>query len=104
MLKWKTSVKKNTLLPVFNEAFNFNIFGLDIREITLQAMVMDHGKLGRNEHIGTVWIGEKQPMSGKVHWGHMLASPNQSVDHWHMIIPPGLPQEVELSVGEEKHV
>lgn len=91
LYKWKTSIKKNTLLPKFNEAFTFNIAGLDVSEITLQALVMDHSTIGKDEHLGTVPIGgEVDQKSGRMHWALVLTSPNESVNLWHVIIPPGV--------------
>ena len=88
IVKWKTSVKNNTLVPVFDEPFSFSVSGLDMSDITLQVMIMDHNKVSRNEHIGTILIGERvEDRSGKIHWAQMMASPNESTNHWHTIMP-----------------
>ncbi len=95
LFKWKTSVRKNTCLPVFDEPFNFNISGLDLSDITLHFIVMDHDTFSRDELIGTVLVGgDVEHKSGRVQWSQMLASPNTYVRRWHMIESPdasGLP-------------
>ncbi len=85
--KWKSSVQRNTLLPIFNESFEFEVFGLDLRRVTLQAMVMEYVWFGRDDHVGTVLIGENvEQESGKVHWGQVMSSLRQPVSHWHTVL------------------
>ena len=87
--KWKTSVKKNTLLPVFNEAFQFDIAGMDLRDITLEVLVMDYDRFSRNDLMGVISIGENVAhLSGRNHWLAMQSSPNQAISNWHSLQPP----------------
>ncbi|KAL5475665.1 hypothetical protein EMCRGX_G025508 [Ephydatia muelleri] len=47
--KWKSSVKKETLDPVYNEPFYFDIKETNLCNISLKVTVMDYDKVGRNE-------------------------------------------------------
>jgi Ca2+-dependent lipid-binding protein len=59
--KRKTPVYKNTLNPVFNETFAFEVPWERIREASLNVQVMDFDSVGRNELIGRIVIaGEHQ--------------------------------------------
>jgi Ca2+-dependent lipid-binding protein len=52
--KKKTGVKKNTLNPEFNEQFEFYIPMEKLKDYTLEIIVMDKDRIGRNECIGKV--------------------------------------------------
>ena len=52
--KKKTAVKKNTLNPEFNEQFEFYIPMEKLKDYTLEVIVMDKDRIGRNECIGKV--------------------------------------------------
>ncbi len=87
--KWKSSVKKNTLLPVFNDSFQFDVSGLDLGKVTLQVKLMDYDRFSRDDHIGTVMIGEGvEQEAGRTHWTQMMGSTNHPVSLWHPIPPP----------------
>ena len=73
--KWKMSVKKNTLLPVFNEAFKFDISNMEIKDVSLEVHVMDYDRFSRNDVVGVVHIGESvDHKSGREHWTEMISS------------------------------
>ena len=94
--KWKTSIKKNTLAPVFHEQFQFNISNMQITDISLQLVLMDFDRFIRNERMGTIQIGDHSPQkSGQAHWKDTCLSPHQTISRWHSIIPVG--HSVELS-------
>ena len=42
--KWKSSVKRNTLSPVFNEPFSFYVGKLTPAKVLLEIVVMDHDR------------------------------------------------------------
>ena len=89
MFKGKTSVKRHTLTPVFNESFEFDTTAMDIDDITLEIFVMDYSRFGHNDIMGEVSIGgHVLEESGRVHWSEMLESPRQQVSHWHSLLPP----------------
>ncbi len=86
--KWKSTTKKNTVAPVFNDAFEFKIFGMDLNDICIEVLVMNHDMLRRNDMIGMVYIGPAvQTSLGVTHYKEMLASPHHPISHWHKLIP-----------------
>ena len=88
MTKWKSTVKKGTLAPVFNEAFQFDITGMDAQDVNLEVFVMDHDRFRKNDVIGMVYIGPKCPSElGQTHYSEMLANPQHPISHWHQLIP-----------------
>lgn len=86
--KWKSSVKKNTLIPVFNESFQFDTSGLSLEEIVLQVRLMDYDRFSRDDQIGTILIGETVEQElGREHWEQVMESPHQPVTLWHPVLP-----------------
>ena len=87
--KWKTAVKRNTLTPVFNEAFQFEISKeMDMSEVFIRLSLMDYDRLSRNDVIGVIILGEKtNHITGRKHWMDMLQSPGQSITQWHSVLP-----------------
>ena len=88
--KWKSTVKKNTLTPIFNESFLFDMSrDTNISDVHLEVFLMDYDRLSRNDVIGVVILGEKSDhMTGQKHWMDMLQSPKQSISQWHSVAPP----------------
>ena len=52
--KRKTSIKKHTLSPVWNEALNFNLPEKALAKTHLEIIVMDHDLIGNDEPLGQV--------------------------------------------------
>ena len=85
--KWKTKVKKNTLVPVFNESFQFLIPGLNMKDLMLQVVVMDYDRFSRNDHVGIVDLGcDVSNDSGRNHWIEIISNPKEPISHWHPIL------------------
>ncbi|XP_041351689.1 synaptotagmin-7-like isoform X2 [Gigantopelta aegis] len=83
--KKKTTIKKRSLNPVFNESFIFDIPWEKMRESSLDVAVMDFDKLGRNELIGKILLGgHSGPMETR-HWNDMVSKPRQQVAQWHLL-------------------
>ncbi|KAL0984385.1 hypothetical protein UPYG_G00140770 [Umbra pygmaea] len=55
--KKKTTVKKNTLNPYFNESFSFDIPFEMIQKVQVVITVYDYDKLGSNDAIGKTFMG-----------------------------------------------
>ncbi len=54
--KRKTSVKRDTLNPTFNEALQFRVAPEDVQKRVLQVMVWDRDRFGENSFLGGVLI------------------------------------------------
>lgn len=88
LAKWKTTIRKNTLVPIFNERFQFHVPPVDLSTIVLELRVMDYDRFTPNDLMGVVLIGEGVPQdSGREHWAEMVSSVNQAVSNWHPILP-----------------
>uniref|UniRef100_A0A8C4KAE1 Synaptotagmin 8 n=1 Tax=Dromaius novaehollandiae TaxID=8790 RepID=A0A8C4KAE1_DRONO len=96
--KWKkrkTSVKKNTLSPYFNEAFVFEVcthgdlplatFPISPQNVDLVISVWDHDKVTKNEQIGKLFLGCRATGNQLRHWSDMLSSPRRPVAQWHSL-------------------
>lgn len=87
MKKKKTSIKRCTLNPHYNEAFSFDISVEQIQKVKLVITVVDYDRIGASEEIGRVVLG-CEGSSGDwetKHWKEMLASPRRSVAQWHTL-------------------
>lgn len=86
--KKKTTIKKNTLSPYYNEAFSFEVPCDQVQNAQVELTVLDYDKLGRNEAIGRVAVGAAAGGAGLRHWADMLANPRRPVAQWHSLRPP----------------
>uniref|UniRef100_A0A674JCT8 Synaptotagmin n=1 Tax=Terrapene triunguis TaxID=2587831 RepID=A0A674JCT8_9SAUR len=75
--KKKTTVKKKTLNPYFNESFSFEIPFEQIQKVQVVITVLDYDKLGKNEAIGKVFVGSNASGTELRHWSDMLANPRR---------------------------
>uniref|UniRef100_A0A3P9KIE4 Synaptotagmin-10 n=1 Tax=Oryzias latipes TaxID=8090 RepID=A0A3P9KIE4_ORYLA len=83
--KRKTTTKKSTLNPVFNEAIIFDIPPENVEQVSLSIMVMDYDRVGHNEVIGVCRAGPDAVGLGRDHWNEMLAYPRKPITHWHAL-------------------
>nr|XP_023690723.1 synaptotagmin-6 [Paramormyrops kingsleyae] len=81
--KKKTTIKKNTLNPTYNEAIIFDIPPDSMDQVTLHISVMDYDMVGHNEIIGVCRVGCSAEGLGRDHWNEMLAYPRKPIAHWH---------------------
>ncbi|XP_046721732.1 LOW QUALITY PROTEIN: synaptotagmin-C [Silurus meridionalis] len=84
--KRKTSIKKNTLNPTYNEALVFDIPNENIESVALIIAVMDYDCIGHNEVIGMCRVGSDAEGPGREHWTAMLANPRKPIEHWHQLV------------------
>ncbi|KAM6937435.1 synaptotagmin VIII [Xenentodon cancila] len=87
--KWKkkkTSVKKTTLNPYFNESFTFDVSFDQIQRVSLVISVWDHDAMTRNDAIGKVFLGCDATGNQLRHWGDMLTNPRRPVAQWHSLL------------------
>ncbi|XP_060793487.1 synaptotagmin-6 [Neoarius graeffei] len=86
--KKKTTIKKNTLNPTYNEAIIFDIPPENMDQVSLHISVMDYDLVGHNEIIGVNRVGSGAEGLGRDHWNEMLAYPRKPIAHWHPLLEP----------------
>ncbi|NXP20502.1 SYT1 protein, partial [Scytalopus superciliaris] len=102
--KWKkkkTSVKKNTLSPYFNEAFVFEVPFNQIQNVDVVISVWDHDKVTKNEPIGKLLLGCRATGNQLRHWSDMLSNPRRPLAQWHILQPPDV---VDKALGLKSHL
>ncbi|XP_071493645.1 synaptotagmin-1-like isoform X2 [Diadema antillarum] len=86
--KKKTTIKKRTLNPYYNESFGFEVPFEQIQKVTLVVTVVDYDRMGSSEPIGKVVLGCNATGAGLRHWSDMLASPRRPIAQWHTLQEP----------------
>ncbi|TWW54444.1 Synaptotagmin-1 [Takifugu flavidus] len=56
--KKKTTIKKNSLNPYYNESFSFEVPCEQIEKVQIAVTVLDYDKIGKNDAIGKVAIAQ----------------------------------------------
>ncbi|KAM3608662.1 uncharacterized protein V6R79_002543 [Siganus canaliculatus] len=87
--KWrkrKTSVKKKTLNPYYNESFTFDVTFEQIQRVNLVISVWDHDAVTRNDPIGKIFLGGDATGNQLRHWADMLSNPRRPVAQWHNLL------------------
>uniref|UniRef100_A0A8B9UEE7 C2 domain-containing protein n=1 Tax=Anas zonorhyncha TaxID=75864 RepID=A0A8B9UEE7_9AVES len=84
--KRKTSIKKNTLNPSYNEALVFDVPHESVHHVSLTIAVVDYDCIGHNEVIGMCRVGSDAEGPGREHWAEMLANPRKPIEHWHTLV------------------
>ena len=86
LVKWKTTIRKNTVTPVFYESTQFDVAAVDLKSIHFDVLIMDHDRVGRNGTLGIVKLGYKVDYaSGRNQWQYAVNNPNQLCSAWHSI-------------------
>ncbi|CAJ0957817.1 unnamed protein product [Ranitomeya imitator] len=94
--KKKTTIKKNTLNPYYNESFSFEVPFEQIQKVQVVLTVLDYDKLGKNEAIGKIFVGCNATGTELRHWSDMLANPRRPIAQWHTLQPE---EEVDGALG-----
>ncbi|CAK5023548.1 unnamed protein product [Meloidogyne enterolobii] len=85
--KKKTTIKMKTLNPYYNESFSYEVSPEKLQRVHLHIIVSDYDRVGSNERIGHVIIGNNASGVGLKHWHDMIATPRRSVAAWHALQP-----------------
>lgn len=86
--KKKTSIKKCTLNPYYNESFSFEVPFEQMQKVNLVVTVVDYDRIGTSEPIGKVVLGYNASGTELRHWSDMLASPRRPIAQWHTLKDP----------------
>lgn len=97
--KKKTTIKKNTLNPYYNESFSFEVPFEQIQKVQVVVTVLDYDKIGKNDAIGKVFVGYNCTGAELRHWSDMLANPRRPIAQWHTLTPE---EEVDAMLGVKK--
>ncbi|XP_076311214.1 synaptotagmin-1-like isoform X2 [Tachypleus tridentatus] len=86
--KKKTTIKKRTLNPYYNESFTFQVSFEQIQKVHLVVTVVDYDRIGTSEPIGKVVLGCNATGTELRHWMDMLSSPRRPIAQWHSLKDP----------------
>ncbi|XP_076394089.1 synaptotagmin beta isoform X3 [Megachile rotundata] len=88
----KTSIRKATTSPVWDEAVHFNVPVNTLASSAIEVCVMDSSNefIGGNVIVGSCIVGpatgaEASGSQGKEHWLHMTQSPRKTIAMWHAL-------------------
>uniref|UniRef100_A0A3P8UGY7 Synaptotagmin 8 n=1 Tax=Cynoglossus semilaevis TaxID=244447 RepID=A0A3P8UGY7_CYNSE len=87
--KWKkrkTSIKKKTVNPYYNESFTFDVSFEQIQRVHLVISVWDHDKVTKNDAMGKIFLGCDASGNQLRHWADMLSNPRRPVAQWHSLL------------------
>lgn len=84
--KKKTTVRRSTLNPVYNEALIFDVPAENIDECSVVVHVMDYDRVSSNESMGSCCAGLQAIGQGRDHWLEMLDAPRKPVAHWYHLL------------------
>ncbi|XP_058501821.1 synaptotagmin-1b [Solea solea] len=97
--KKKTTTKKNTLNPYYNESFSFEVPCEQIEKVQVVVTVLDYDKIGKNDAIGKMLLGYNSTGTEERHWSDMLANPRRPIAQWHSLKPD---DEVNALISTKK--
>ncbi|XP_064415731.1 double C2-like domain-containing protein beta [Latimeria chalumnae] len=84
--KYKTSVKKKTLNPEYNEEFFYEIKHEELAKKTLDVSVWDYDLGMSNDFIGGVQLGINSKGERLKQWFECLKNKDKKVEYWHSLI------------------
>jgi len=83
--KKKSTIKKCTLNPYYNESFSFEVAFEQIQKVSLDITVVDYDRIGTSDPIGYVTLGCNATGTELRHWSDMLANPRRPIAQWHTL-------------------
>ncbi|KAK2574171.1 Double C2-like domain-containing protein beta [Acropora cervicornis] len=83
--KRRTSIKKKTLNPEFNEEFIYEIPHHELAKKSLELTVWDKDVGKSNDFIGGITMGMQSSGGVLSHWYEMLRTPNEIHTRWHTL-------------------
>ncbi|CAL8092613.1 unnamed protein product [Orchesella dallaii] len=83
----KTSYKKYTLDPVFNESLSFDVNSVQLGDCSIIITVLDfNGGVIKDHFIGRLVLGKESSGPHEVnHWKNMLQSQRTAIAQWHSL-------------------
>lgn len=58
-----------------------------VQKIQAVITVLDYDKIGKNDAIGKIWVGNKATGSELRHWSDMVSNPRRPIAQWHPLRP-----------------
>nr|XP_053626210.1 synaptotagmin-12-like [Cherax quadricarinatus] len=84
VMKKKTSVKKDTRSPVFNEAMIFSVPAPALHNIQLRVTVAEYNSEGGPARsVGHVIVGTQATGKALSHWNQMMSALRKPIGMWH---------------------
>ncbi|MBW03984.1 Synaptotagmin-8, partial [Eschrichtius robustus] len=102
--KWKkkkTSARKGTATPYFNEAFTFLVPFSQIQSVALVLAVWARGPQFRAKPVRKVLLGARASGQPLQHWADMLAHARRPIAQWHRLQPA---REVDRALALQPHL
>ena len=82
----KTSTKRNTLDPIFNESVSFNINPQQLETSSIVLTVWDYNSKSKDDFVGRIVLGKYGTGPHEyTHWSRMLQSQRSPVAQWHSL-------------------
>jgi hypothetical protein len=87
LIKKKSTIKRTTQCPVYNECFTFNIPDNDILNIHFDIVLFDYDHHMKHEPIGRFSIGNN-PTETDQHWNDVCHRQiTKQIAHWYQLKP-----------------
>jgi Ca2+-dependent lipid-binding protein len=82
----KTSTKKNTIDPVFNESISFNVTPECLSTCSVIVTVWGHNSKAKDDFVGRIVLGKYATGPFEVtHWNRMVQCQRSPVAQWHTL-------------------
>ncbi|XP_071041982.1 rabphilin-3A [Parasteatoda tepidariorum] len=81
--RFKTSIKKKTLNPEYNEQFAFEVDPQDMLKRTLEVTVWDKDTAKSELYIGGLALNMQSKGERLRHWLDVMSNPNRRIERWH---------------------